>query len=260
MTSESPRHKSACRKGRPAHKTTADRRLLRDRGVDDGGPYRDVRRAVRIMGEFIDGFEALSQLGPAVSIFGSARTLRTDHMYLSAELLGARLTEAGFAVITGGGPGIMEAANRGAATRGGGSVGLGIELPFEAGLNEYVETPLNFKYFFARKMMFVKYAVAFVLFPGGYGTLDEFFEALTLVQTGKIDSFPIILVGSSYWSPLMQWIKGTLAGTGTIAPADVDLITLTDDVEEILATIVASVPPHGQTRPRRYRPSRAVRI
>ena len=184
---------------RTATHSTTDQRLLESRGATDW-VHTDPWRVLRIQAEFIDGFETLAELGPAVSVFGSARTPRDHPMYAAAERLGGKLARAGLAVITGGGPGIMEAANKGAAEAGGVSVGLGIELPFESGLNPYVNLGINFRYFFARKTMFVKYAQGFVVLPGGFGTLDELFEALTLVQTQKVTSFPVVLFDSGYWS------------------------------------------------------------
>ena len=197
----------------------------------------DAWRALRIMGEFIDGFDALARLGPAVSIFGSARTTPSDPMYESAQRLARRLSEEGFTVITGGGPGIMEAANRGAREGEGVSVGLGIDLPHEPGVNRYVDLPAYFRYFFVRKTMFVKYAQAFVIFPGGFGTFDELFESLTLVQTGKIDHFPIILFGSRYWSGLLEWLHSTVAAEDKVDEADLRLLRISDDVEEVTAVI-----------------------
>jgi uncharacterized protein (TIGR00730 family) len=200
----------------------------------------DAWRALRIMGEFIDGFDALARLGPAVSIFGSARTKPDDPMYGHAQALASLLSEQGFTVITGGGPGIMEAANRGAKEAEGVSVGLAIDLPHESGLNPYVDLPAYFRYFFVRKTMFVKYAQAFVIFPGGFGTFDELFESLTLVQTGKIDHFPIILFGSEYWSGLIDWLRSTVAQEAKVYEDDLDLILLSDDVDDIAAIIKES--------------------
>jgi uncharacterized protein (TIGR00730 family) len=198
----------------------------------------DAWRALRIMGEFIDGFDALARLGPAVSIFGSARTKADDPMYEQARLLAARLSDQGFTVITGGGPGIMEAANRGAKDADGVSVGLAIDLPHETGLNPYVDLPAYFRYFFVRKTMFVKYAQAFVIFPGGFGTMDELFESLTLIQTGKVRHFPLVLMGKSYWGGLVDWLKTTMAAEGKINEEDMDLILFTDDPEEARDHIV----------------------
>ncbi|NDB19117.1 MAG: TIGR00730 family Rossman fold protein, partial [Actinobacteria bacterium] len=171
------------------------------------------------------------------SIFGSARTASHDPAYQAAEELAAGLVDSGFAVITGGGPGIMEAANKGACEAGGVSVGLGIELPFEQGLNQWVDVGINFRYFFARKTMFIKYAQGFVVFPGGYGTLDELFEALTLVQTRKVTMFPVVLVGRTFWEPLVDWLRDTVAGSGRINPQDLDLFTLVDTPLEALDII-----------------------
>jgi uncharacterized protein (TIGR00730 family) len=222
---------------------TTDQRLLDSRGPGDW-VHTDPWRVLRIQSEFVEGFSALAELGPAISVFGSARTPTDDPSYQSAVDLGRRLVGAGFAVITGGGPGIMEAANKGASTAGGVSVGLGIELPFEQGLNEYVDLGIDFRYFFARKTMFVKYAQGFVVYPGGFGTLDELFESLTLVQTGKVTTFPIVLVGSSYWGGLIDWLRGTLAAEKKISPADLDLVTLTDDLDEVLDVLIRA----GETR------------
>src|SRR5215210_1314810 len=217
--------------------STTDQRLLDTRGSADW-VHTDPWRVLRIQSEFVEGFGALAELGRAVSVFGSARTSRDDPAYELAVEVGRRLAKAGYAVITGGGPGAMEGANRGAFEAGGVSVGLGIELPFEQGLNEYVDLGVNFRYFFARKTMFVKYAEGFVVLPGGFGTLDELFEALTLVQTQKVTSFPIVLLGTRYWGGLLDWLSETAQGMGTIGPKDLDLLTITDDVEEALRTIL----------------------
>ncbi|TDE08731.1 TIGR00730 family Rossman fold protein [Jiangella asiatica] len=213
--------------------TTTDQRLLDEVGPSDW-VHTDPWRVLRIQSEFVEGFGALAELGPAVSVFGSARTLSDDPHYERAVDLGARLARAGYAVITGGGPGIMEAANRGAHEAGGVSVGLGIELPFEQGINAYVDLGVNFRYFFARKTMFVKYAQGFVVFPGGYGTLDELFEAMTLVQTHKVTAFPIILIGVEYWKGLVDWLRDTVVAEKKISPLDVDLLTVTDDLDGVL--------------------------
>lgn len=194
--------------------------------------HTDPWRVLRIMGEFVHGFDTLAEVGAAVTIFGSARVAEDDPMYAAARDLAANLSQRGFAVITGGGPGIMEAANRGAHESDGISIGCNIELPFEQGMNAYVDVAVNFRYFFVRKTMFVKYAEAFVIFPGGFGTLDELFEALTLIQTGKIHDFPLILFGSAYWSGLVEWIRGTLLAEGKIAEKDLDLFMVTDSIEE----------------------------
>jgi uncharacterized protein (TIGR00730 family) len=219
--------------------TTTDQRLLDRRGPSDW-VHTDPWRVLRIQSEFVEGFGLLAELPRAVSVFGSARTPRDHPHYAAGVAIGAALAQAGYAVITGGGPGAMEAANRGASEAGGLSVGLGIELPFEQDLNEWVDVGIAFRYFFVRKTMFVKYAQAFVILPGGFGTLDELFEALTLVQTRKVTRFPVILFGSDYWAGLLSWIRTTLAGTGTINAADLDLITVTDDVDEVLSVIQAA--------------------
>jgi uncharacterized protein (TIGR00730 family) len=174
-----------------------------------------------------------------VSIFGSARTKPDHPMYVAAEEIGRRLVDRGFAVITGGGPGIMEAGNRGAHAADGTSVGLGIELPHEQGMNEYITLGVNFRYFFARKMMFIKYSQGFITMPGGFGTLDELFEALTLIQTGKVTHFPVVLFGRDYWSPLVDWVRHTMAEGGYIALGDLDLLTITDDIDEAVAAMGA---------------------
>ena len=216
--------------------TTTDQRLLDERGPTDW-VHTDPWRVLRIQSEFVEGFGALAELGPAVSVFGSARTMPDDAVYAMAEKVGAALVHAGYAVITGGGPGAMEAANKGARDAGGTSVGLGIELPFEQGLNRYVDLGVNFRYFFARKTMFVKYASGFIVLPGGFGTLDELFEAVTLVQTRKVTRFPIVLIGTSYWGGLLDWLRQTAAEAGTISPADIELLHLTDDVEEAVQIV-----------------------
>jgi uncharacterized protein (TIGR00730 family) len=213
---------------------TTDQRLL-----DSAGPadwvHRDPWRVMRIQSEFVEGFGALAELGPAVSVFGSARTAPDSAEYEAGERIGRGLVEAGFAVITGGGPGAMEAANKGALEAGGTSVGLGIELPFEHGLNPYVDIGVNFRYFFVRKTMFVKYASGFVALPGGLGTLDELFEALTLVQTRKVTRFPIVLYGTRYWQGLLDWVRDAVVGSGKAAQGDLMLLHVTDDVEEAVA-------------------------
>ncbi|MER6537806.1 LOG family protein [Streptomyces sp. 900105755] len=216
--------------------STTDQRLL-----DAGGPsdwvHTDPWRVLRIQSEFIEGFGTLAELPPAISVFGSARTPVDTAEYDAGVKLGRGLVEAGWAVITGGGPGAMEAANKGALEAGGVSVGLGIELPFEQGLNPYVDIGLNFRYFFVRKMMFVKYAQGFVVLPGGLGTLDELFEALTLVQTQKVTRFPIVLFGSGYWGGLVDWLKNTLVAQGKAAEKDLLLFHVTDDVEEAVGLV-----------------------
>jgi hypothetical protein len=226
-------------RGKAIPKTTTDQRLLDRRGPSDW-VHTDPWRVMRIQAEFVEGFGLLAELGLAVSVFGSSRAVPGSHEYDLAERISAGLAGAGYAVITGGGPGIMEAANKGAAAANGVSVGLGIELPLEQGLNEHVEIGLEFRYFFVRKTMFVKYSQAFVVLPGGFGTLDELFEALTLVQTGKITRFPIVLVGSAYWSGLVSWIRRTVAAQGKISPADVDLLSIADDPDEVVRIIRAA--------------------
>jgi len=218
---------------------TTDQRLLDSRGPADW-VHTDPWRVLRIQSEFVEGFGALAELGPAVSVFGSARTAPTDPTYALGERVGAALVDAGYAVITGGGPGAMEAANKGALEAGGTSVGLGIELPFEAGLNPYVDLGVNFRYFFARKTMFVKYAQGFIVLPGGFGTLDELFEAITLVQTQKVTSFPIVLMGSAYWQGLLDWLGGPVLEAGTISAKDLALVSVTDDVDEAVSLVVES--------------------
>jgi uncharacterized protein (TIGR00730 family) len=198
------------------------------------------------MGEFVEGFDTLAPVGPAVSVFGSARTARTDSYYAAAEEVGRRLAQAGFAVITGGGPGIMEAANKGAFEAGGDSVGCNIELPFEQGMNAYVRTAINFRYFFVRKTMFVKYAEAFVIFPGGFGTMDELFEALTLIQTGKVRDFPVVLFGRSYWQGMLDWIRDAMLAEEKISAKDLELLVVTDSPEEAVTVIVDCFEEHTQ--------------
>ena len=219
--------------------TTTDQRLLDSRGPSDW-VHSDPWRVLRIQTEFVEGFGLLAELPRAVSVFGSARTPSDHPDYAMAQSLGGALADAGWAVITGGGPGIMEAANRGASEAGGLSVGLGIELPFEQSLNDWVDLGIEFRYFFARKTMFVKYAQAFVICPGGFGTMDELFEALTLVQTRKVNQFPVILMGREFWAPLLDWLRGTLAERGLIAQKDLELFLVTDDVDEAVRHIDAA--------------------
>jgi uncharacterized protein (TIGR00730 family) len=234
---------------RAGAKPTEDRKLLTP------GPYIDTAfldtdawRALRIMGEFVDGFDALARLGPAVSIFGSARLPLHDPWCKAAERLAAALAREGITVITGGGPGVMEAANKGAAEADGVSVGLGIELPHEQEINRYCTLALNFRYFFVRKTMFVKYAQGFVIFPGGYGTFDELFESLTLVQTGKIDHFPIILYGAAYWQPVIAWLREMVAARGMISAADLELLRVTDDTDEVVTWLLESFAAEAEAR------------
>jgi uncharacterized protein (TIGR00730 family) len=200
----------------------------------------DPWRVLRIMGEFVEGFDALAEIGTAVTLFGSARVKPDMPMYQTAVDTARLLGEAGFTIITGGGPGIMEACNRGAREAGAVSVGLNIELPFEQGVNPYVDIAMEFHYFFVRKTMFVKYAQAFVIFPGGFGTLDELFEALTLIQTGKVRNFPVILFGTAYWGGMIEWMRTTMLAEGKIAEADLKLLVLCDSPEEVRDSIVRS--------------------
>jgi len=217
---------------------TSDERLLEKRGrpafLDT-----DTWRTLRILSEFVDGFEALADVGAAVTVFGSARSQPGEPTYELARTVGRLLAEAGFAVITGGGPGAMEAANRGCQEGGGLSIGCNIELPHEQILNPYLDVSIEFRYFFARKTMFVKYADAFVILPGGLGTLDELFEALTLIQTGKIRHFPVVLMGKGYWGGLVEWMRSTQVPAGTIAADDLNLFRMTDDPAEAIAIILA---------------------
>jgi uncharacterized protein (TIGR00730 family) len=223
--------------------STTDQRLLDDHGRA-AWLHTDPWRVLRIQAEFVEGFGALAELGPAISVFGSARSHPGDAEYEQGVELGRALVGAGYAVITGGGPGVMEAANRGAADAGGVSVGLGIELPFESGINPYVNLGLHFRYFFARKTMFVKYARGFVALPGGFGTFDEVFEALTLVQTQKVTSFPIVLLGTTYWGGLLDWVRSTVLAGGKVNEKDFALIELTDDVDDAVRIIAAAEEPH----------------
>jgi uncharacterized protein (TIGR00730 family) len=223
-------------RGKQIPPTTTDQRLLDRRGPSDW-VHTDPWRVMRIQAEFVEGFGLLAELGPAVSVFGSARTARGSDEYEIAERIACGLAQAGYAVITGGGPGIMEAANKGAAGAGGVSVGLGIELPREMGLNEYVDLGLEFRYFFVRKTCFIKYSQAFVVLPGGFGTMDELFEALTLVATGKITKFPIVLVGRQYWSGLLSWLKDTMLARANIGPDELALLHMADKPDEVVSII-----------------------
>ena len=203
--------------------------------------HTDPWRVLRIMGEFVEGFDALAELGPAVTIFGSARVRPGDPIYQAATDVAYHLGKAGFAIITGGGPGIMEAGNHGARTAGVQSVGLNIELPFEQGTNPFVDIAVEFHYFFVRKTMFVKYAQAFVIFPGGFGTMDELFESLTLIQTGKVQNFPVILFGSAYWHGLFDWLRTVMLAERKIAPADLELLIVSDSPEEVCEIVIRSM-------------------
>jgi hypothetical protein len=219
--------------------TTTDQRLLDRRGQSDW-VHTDPWRVMRIQAEFVEGFGLLAELGVAVSIFGSARAKPGSSEYEQADKIAQGLVGAGYAIITGGGPGVMEAANKGALEAGGVSVGLGIELPMESGLNDYVNIGLEFRYFFVRKTVFIKYSQAFVVLPGGFGTMDELFEALTLVATGKITKFPIVLVGSAYWSGLLDWLKTTMLTEGKIGAEELSLLHLADDPDEVVKIIKAA--------------------
>jgi uncharacterized protein (TIGR00730 family) len=229
---------------RQVQTSTTDARLLDSRGPSDW-VHTDPWRVLRIQSEFVEGFGALAELGRAVSVFGSARTPRESAEYALGIEVGRRLAEAGYAVITGGGPGAMEAANRGACEAGGASVGLGIELPFEQGMNEWVDIGVDFRYFFARKTMFVKYAQGFVVLPGGFGTFDELFEALVLVQTRKVTSFPVVLLGTEYWSGLVDWLRRSVLQRGMIGARDLDLFSVVDDPAEAVR-IVCNVEDEGE--------------
>ncbi|MEU2972903.1 TIGR00730 family Rossman fold protein [Nocardiopsis alba] len=219
--------------------TTTDQRLLDRRGPTDW-VHTDPWRVLRIQSEFVEGFGLLSELPSAVSVFGSARIRPDSEYYRLGEQVGARLAEAGYATITGGGPGMMEAANKGAQQAGGLSVGLGIELPFEQSLNPYVDMGVTFRYFFVRKTMFVKYSQAFVVLPGGFGTLDELFEAITLVQTKKVTRFPVVLVGTEFWGGLRDWVESSLLKHNLISSQDMDLLYMTDDPDEVISVIQRS--------------------
>jgi len=233
--------------------STTDQRLLDSHGAasdsDSDWLHTDPWRVLRIQAEFVEGFGALAELGPAVSVFGSARTHEGDAQYDLGREIAGRLVDAGWAVITGGGPGAMEAANRGAWEAGGVSVGLGIELPMEAGLNAYIDLAVNFRYFFARKTMFVKYSQGFVVLPGGVGTLDELFEALTLLQTGKITRFPIVLVGRDYWGGLVDWLRDRVVAEGKASPEDLEAFTVVDTADEVMAVIKTANTPAAESPP-----------
>ena len=238
------RPEAAARLG--GRRPTEDEKLLAGRTAER--PHfleEDTWRVLRILSEFVEGFEALAGVGPAVAVFGSARTTPGSPAYELARDIGARLAKAGFAVITGGGPGSMEAANRGAHEAGGLSIGCNIELPHEQHLNPYVDLSVEFHYFFARKTMFVKYADAFVIMPGGIGTLDELFESLTLIQTGKIRNFPVVLIGHAYWDGLLAWMRDVQLPAGAVAEADIDLLRVVDDPGEAVSIIAAFAKANG---------------
>ena len=238
------RHKGPLELRRKAAKVTMSDRTL----LDTKGPgqfvHTDPWRVMRIQSEFVEGFGALADLGPAVSVFGSARTVPGSLNYELAVEVGRQLAEAGLAVITGGGPGSMEAANKGAVQGNGVSVGLGIELPFEQGMNQWVDLGINFRYFFARKTMFVKYAQGFIVLPGGLGTLDELFEAMVLVQTRKVTSFPIVLIGTAFWSPMVEWLQTTLVAEGMMSEEDLDLLQVVDDPALAVELVVEGAARH----------------
>ncbi|MGO4803534.1 TIGR00730 family Rossman fold protein [Arthrobacter sp. 2MCAF15] len=238
------RHKGPLELRRKAAKVTMSDQTL----LDTKGPgqfvHTDPWRVLRIQSEFVEGFGALADLGPAVSVFGSARTVPGSRNYELGVEVGRQLAEAGLAVITGGGPGSMEAANKGAVQGNGVSVGLGIELPFEQGMNQWVDLGINFRYFFARKTMFVKYAQGFIVLPGGLGTLDELFEAMVLVQTRKVTSFPIVLVGVAFWGPLLEWVRDTLVAEGMVSEEDLDLVQVVDDPALAVALVVEGAARH----------------
>ena len=240
--------------GSPHTAVTEDERLLQIPPDErrTSFTHTDPWRVLRIMGEFVEGFDTLSDIRNAVTVFGSARTKPGDPYYEKAVETGRLLAQEGFAIITGGGPGIMEAANRGAQEGNGLSIGCNIELPFEQGTNPYVERAIIFRYFFVRKTMFVKYSTAFVVFPGGFGTMDELFEALTLIQTGKVKNFPVVLFGGSYWQGLAEWLRERVAGEGKIDTKDLELLHVTDDPREALQRIM-------QARERRTHSKRAIR-
>lgn len=226
-------------RGQDQQASTHDQRLLESLGSSDGEwKHEDPWRVMRIQSEFVAGFDALSDMPKAVTVFGSARLAEGTQEYEQSYEVGRALAEAGYAVITGGGPGLMEGPNRGAHNAGGLSVGLGIELPHEQGLNDWVDLGLNFRYFFARKTMFLKYSQAFIALPGGFGTMDEVFEVLCMVQTGKVTNFPIVLIGTEFWSGLVGWIEDQLLGRGLISPGDERLFLVTDSVEEAVDHIV----------------------
>jgi uncharacterized protein (TIGR00730 family) len=227
---------------------TEDERFLRSDLTEQDRPSAmaaDSWRVFRIMGEFVEGFQTLSRMGPAISIFGSARVLPSEPIYEACRATAELLGREGFAIITGGGPGIMEAANRGARDAGAPSIGCNIELPFEQGNNPYIDVGIDFRYFFVRKTMFVKYAQGFVIFPGGYGTMDELFEALTLIQTHKVHDFPVVLFGSDYWGGLLDWLRGTMKATGKISPGDVEMMFVTDEPSEVVRHLREHTPVQG---------------
>jgi uncharacterized protein (TIGR00730 family) len=246
-----PGSNSTQQRQHPRARKTQDEQLLTPTGPGNAEfTETDPWRVLRIAGEFVEGFDTLAGLGPAVTIFGSARIKPGDPMYEAAVETARLLAEANLSIITGGGPGIMEAANKGAQQGGGFSIGLRIELPFEQGVNPYVELPLHFHYFFVRKTMFVKYAQAFVIFPGGFGTMDELFESLTLIQTGKVRNFPVILFGSAYWAGLLDWLRDTMLSGGKIARPDLDLMVVSDTPQQVRDLILDAMVEQGWSEPR----------
>ena|SRR5947209_2466321 len=236
----------------PTARPPADRSLFEGEefAFEELALHADPWRVLRIVSEFVEGFDALADLGPAVTVFGSARVHADDPLYAQGEAVGRALARRGFAVITGGGPGIMEAVNKGCKEAGGLSVGCNIELPHEQALNPYVDLGIEFRYFFVRKMMFVKYARGFVIFPGGFGTLDELFESLTLAQTGKIEHFPVVLFGSSYWNGLLDWMRAETLAHELVSPEDLNLLSLTDDPDQA-AEIATRARPEAAPHPRK---------
>ena len=227
---------------------TEDAKLLQQPTRNDDFTQTDPWRVLRIMSEFIEGFDVLATVTKGVAFFGSARTGPDDPMYQAAQETARLLAKEGYDIVTGAGPGIMEAANKGAKLGGGRSIGCNIELPFEQGTNPFVDTVVNFRYFFVRKTMFVKYSNAYVIFPGGFGTLDELFEALTLIQTGKINQFPVVLFGRHYWAGLVRWLGARALGERKISPGDMDLVLLTDDPAEAAAAVIAAFESHRSDR------------
>jgi uncharacterized protein (TIGR00730 family) len=230
-----PRERHGRVRTRRPNGTTEDLKFLQRPSTEFLGS--DPWRVLRILSEFVEGFDALAQIPEAISVFGSARIREDDAMYGAAREVGAEIASAGLAVITGGGPGIMEAANRGAHEAGGVSIGCNIELPFEQVTNPYADIAIDFEHFFVRKTMFVKYAEGFVVFPGGFGTLDELFESLTLIQTGKVVHFPVILFGSKYWGGLIDWLRERMLAEGKIGEKDLDIFTVCDEPREVVPQI-----------------------
>jgi uncharacterized protein (TIGR00730 family) len=251
MTQMKPDRRRAGRLVVPTGKPPADLTFLEQTDFEELSHHTDPWRVLRIVSEFVEGFDALAEVGHAVTVFGSARARPGQPVYEAGMHLGAAIARRGFAVITGGGPGVMEAVNRGAKEAGGLSVGCNIELPHEQSLNDYVDLGIEFRYFFVRKMMFVKYAQGFVIFPGGFGTMDELFESLTLAQTGKIEHFPIVLYGSWYWKGLLDWLRDQGLKDGTISEEDLALLSITDDPEEAADVAVSAMTAAAHPTPRK---------